>query len=79
MSILAARNINMYPIELIRSGRSYPDNIVALVEVGNDNMSVIKTLVRNETKLILAEENPMHHVQARIMECGGSNGLREDV
>lgn len=38
-----------------------------------------KTLVQEEVQMALGERNSMYHVQARIVECGGSHGLREDM
>lgn len=38
-----------------------------------------KDLVREEVKVALGERSPMYHTQARILECGGTHGLREDL
>lgn len=39
----------------------------------------LKTLVQEEVKVALGSFDPMYHVQTRIIECGGTHGLREDM
>lgn len=58
----------------LRSAKGRPD-----FQPADELEEYLKNLVQQEVKVALGERSPMYHVQARVVECAGSHGLREDL